>query len=192
MQLTKTINPFTGEVTEQLLNTAEVVSGIDAQGNYLGLVPLGTEFLQVPAPPADINYKWNFTANSWEYFEPLVDAKARAVLDIDSFAGNARLRYITDVPGQSAAYAAKLEQSQAYLANNLVIGSYLQAEASTLDISLQQAAEQIVQKAELWNNTIGPQIESIRRKYKLALDTAATPEQLFQIRNTAMLELAEV
>lgn len=192
MNTFKTINPFTGEVMEQVLNTAEVVSGVDSEGNYLGLVPLGTEFLQVPAPPFVANYKWNFNTNTWEYFEPIADTKARAILDIDSAAGAARLKYITDVPGQAAVYAAKLEQAQAYLADQFVIGDYLKAEAEALDISLQQAAQQIVEKAALWNNTKGPQIEAIRRKHKLALDFANTPEQIFEIRNLALSELAEV
>lgn len=192
MQTTKTVNPFTGEVTEQTLNSSEVVYGVDAEGNYLGEVPLGTEFMRVPCLPNPANYKWNFTTNSWEYTEPLADVKSRTANEIDSSAGAARLRYITDVPGQSAVYAAKLEQSQAYLADNLVVGNYLEAEATTLNISLQLAAQQIVEKADLWNNSIGPQIESIRRKYKLEVSSATTSEQLFELRNLAMLELDQI
>lgn len=192
MNTVKTINPFTNEVIEQVLNTAEVVSGVDFEGNYLGLVPLGTEFLQVPAPPFVANYKWNFNTSTWEYFEPIADTKARAILDIDSAAGAARLKYITDVPGQAAVYAAKLEQAQVYLADQTIIGDYLKAEADATNVSLQQAAQQIIEKATIWNNIKGPQIEAIRRKHKLAIESASTPEQVFEIRNLALSELVQV
>lgn len=192
MQIVKITNPFTGEVSEQLLNTEEVVSGVDAEGNYLGIVTRGTEFLATTAPPAPDNYKWNFTTSSWEYFEPILDIKARVTLEIDSAAGTARLRYITDVPGQAAVYAAKLEQAQAYITDQTIIGGYLKADAEASNTLILETAQQIVDKANLWNNVTGPQIEAIRRKYKLAVDSAATSQQVFEIRNTAISELAQV
>ena len=192
MQLVKTTNPYTGEVIEQLLNTEEVVPGVDSEGRYLGLVTKGTEVLQVPLPPALENYTWNFTSNTWDYLEPINISKSRTLIDIDNAAGTTRLKYITDVPGQAAVYATKLEQAQAYIADQTIIGGYLKADAEASNTSILETAQQIVDKANLWNNVTGPQIEVIRRKYKLAVDSAATSQQVFEIRNIAISELAQV
>lgn len=91
---------------------------------------------------------------------------------IDMTAGEARLRYITDVPGQQAVYIVKLEQARAYLANPAVVPPYLQAEAEARQITVPALAAMVVAIAASWNEVKGPQIEAARIKAKLAIDAA--------------------
>lgn len=190
MQKVKIINPFTGEVTEEFTNIEELVYGVDSAGNFLGLVPKGTEYVVVPGAPSNDRFKWDFVTNSWKYTETLAEIKQQALTDIDAVAGNTRLRYITDVPGQQAVYLIKLEQAKAYLQDVNATVPYIVAEAEVLNVSLAIAAQQIVDRANIWNNVVGPQIEGIRRKNKLAIEAATNAEQVYSIRALNLTELS--
>lgn len=186
------INPFTGEITTSDSNEDEYVYGVDAQGNFLGLVLKGTEFLHIDSPPKDPKFKWDFEKGLWKYYETLEELKAQAVLDIDAAAGSARLKYITDVPGQQAVYLIKLQQAEAYLLDNSVVGPYLEKEAEVLNSSLLEAATQVTATANYWNNVVGPSIEGTRRRNKIALDLATTAEEIFTIKVSSIVELAAI
>lgn len=189
MQQVRIINPFTGDAKEELTNLAELVHAVDSTGTYLGLVTKGTEYAIVPSAPNSNKFKWDFTALAWRYTETLEEVKQQALTDIDSVAGSTRLRYITDVPGQQAVYLVKLEQANQYLADPNSTVPYIQAEADALQTTLQIAAQQIVDRANLWNNIVGPQIEGIRRKNKLAVDAATTIDEVYSIKALNLAEL---
>ena len=189
MQQVRIINPFTGGITEEYTNTSELVNAVDSTGTYLGLVPKGTEYAVVPSAPSNDRFKWDFINLTWKYTETLEEIKQQALVDIDGEAGLARLRYITDVPGQQAVYMIKLEQANQYLQDNTSQVPYIEAEALALQVSLTVAAEQIIYKSNLWNNVVGPQIEGIRRKNKLAIDTATTVDEIYSIKALNVAEL---
>lgn len=190
MQQVRIINPFTGTVTEELTNLAELVHAVDSTGTYIGLVAKGTEYAVVPSGPSSDKFKWDFVSLGWRYTETLEEVKQQAYNDIDAVAGSARLRYITDVPGQQAVYMVKLEQATQYLLDPSSVVPYIQAEADALQTTLQIAAQQIVDRANLWNNIVGPQIEGIRRKNKLAVDVATTVDEVYSIRTLNAAELS--
>ena len=190
--LVKMVNPFTGEVTTSESNEDEYVYGVDAQGEFLGRVLKGTEFLHIDSPPEGPKFKWDFEKGSWKYYETLEELKAQAILDINAAAGTARLRYITDVPGQQAVYLIKLQQAEAYLLDTSIVGAYLEKEAEVLNSSLLEAAIQITATANYWNNIVGPSIEAIRRRTKIAIDTATTAEEIFIIKVSSITELAVI
>ncbi|RZJ85173.1 MAG: hypothetical protein EOO64_01555 [Massilia sp.] len=99
--------------------------------------------------------------------------KWQASADVDQVAGEARLRYITDVPGQQAVYITKLEQARAYVANPAVSQPYIAAEALARGVTAGEVAQLVLDMAELWNDEIGPAIEAARIKAKLAIEAAA-------------------
>lgn len=104
--------------------------------------------------------------------------KLRAHQALDACAGQVRLRYITDVPGQQAVYMTKLQQAQAYLvARELdagaVVPPYLAAEAFATGATALQVATAIISLATVWNEQLGPAIEGARLGAKRAVSDAA-------------------
>lgn len=109
---------------------------------------------------------------------------------IDRAAGEARLKYITDVPGQQAVYLVKLAQSLAYLADSSTVPSYIAAEATARGVSAADVAHMVVATASLWNDDKGPAIEAARIGAKLAIDAAADAEGVVAARDAGLATLA--
>jgi hypothetical protein len=111
----------------------------------------------------------------------LYGQKVLALRAIDQAAGVARLRYITDVPGQQAVYMVKLQEATAYLVahgldDQAPVPPYIAAEAASLGIAPVLVATQVVQLGTLWNEQLGPAIEGARLGGKRAVQDAATVE----------------
>lgn len=113
--------------------------------------------------------------------------KQRAHRALDEQAGQVRLRYITDVPGQQAVYITKLEQARAFLAahalnSGAAVPPYLAAEAGATGETALQVATAITTLATLWNEQLGPAIEGARlgakRSVSAAQDEAAVAAAL--------------
>lgn len=75
----------------------------------------------IPSSPGDWAV-WDWGTHSWTdprdeawFAAQLADAKTSALAQITRLRGQARLAYITDIPGQEAIYIAKLEEARAYL-----------------------------------------------------------------------------
>jgi len=118
-----------------------------------------------------------------------------ALVAVDIAAGEARRRYITDVPGQQAVYITKLAEAQAYLAGildgapTLAAGPYIVAEAAARGITHQQQAELVTGLAEQWIGVLGPAIEAARMGGKLAVEAAETIEAIEAARDAAVAAL---
>lgn len=133
-------------------------------------------------------------------------AKARwqALRDIDRAAGEARLRYITDVPGQQAVYLVKLQEAAAYVAayaaspQAAVAGPYIAAEAAATGTTALAVAEMVVGLGGAWNGVVGPAIEGARMGGKSAVAAAAgatdddTRTAIAQAFGTAIAALAAI
>ena len=184
-----TVNPLTGATRTVDSNDAEQAHGVDASGASLGLVALGSAFAQVPAPPPGPGWLWHFAAQAWQFTPTLDAAIAEAGQAIDSGAGAARLRYITDVPGQQATYLVKAGEAAAFLAGGATPGPYLQAEAEATGQTPRAAAQQIIAVQTYWGAHIGPAIEKARRSGKIAAQAATTLDEVEHARQTALLTL---
>ncbi len=182
-------DPNTGEYSTVISNDSEAVHGVDASGNYLGLVPKGSEFLHVSGPPSKPEHTWDFNKSSWVHILSLEQEKAIALNYLDNIAGSTRLRFITEVPGQQAVYITKLEECKAYLADNNIVGPYLQAEASATGQSLHDTASYVIAVSNYWNSVIGPTIEATRRKAKIDVAAATTIAEVLSIKETAKASL---
>lgn len=167
----------------------------DSEGRYLGLVAPSMSAQVVFGPPPDSGqYLWDSINCRWNRVFSLSELQGIFLAEIDSAAGDARLRYITDVPGQQVTYLRKADQAVAYLAGGCTgtAPPYVAADAQALGVTAEQAARQIVAVSELWDNQVGPGIELARRAGKLAVAAAATVAQAQAARDTALQTLSRI
>lgn len=120
--------------------------------------------------------------------------KVFALRDIDEAAGEARMRYITSVPGQEAVYMVKHQQALAYAAafaldEEATAPPYIAAEATATAQTPIAVAENVIALADLWNGTVGPAIEGARLGGKAAVTAAADDEEVTDARSAALIAL---
>lgn len=149
-------------------------------------------------PPAPSNsemqtWAWNPIPRRWTAAPTLAARKTNALNAIDAAAGAARLRYITDVPGQQATYMLKADQAKAFIALNGLgaIPPFVQAEADATYTTPMRAAQTIAITAALWADQLAPAIEGARRKGKFLVD-AANAAQLDGVTQDALSALAAI
>lgn len=170
-----------------------VVHGIDVQGNYLGLVPVGTPFKEVLGPPPSGEWTWNFSSNTWIRKVSLDSIKDQAVIDIDNQSGLTRVKYITDVPGQAETYLLKADQATKFKAANYqgAVPGLVQSEATACGISAQAAADAIITKQDQWI-ALAASIETIRRLGKENVKNATSPQAVETIRVQVINQLKAI
>ena len=137
------------------------------------------------------HHQINWTTRTWEDARTIQLAVNVGLDEIDRCAGQARLRYITSVPGQAETYAKKEEQARAW-ASAAYWGdppSFIAAEAEALNVTPQSVAEEVIALADFWANVKGPQIEATRRKWKVSLEGAHTPSEVDSMVEAARVEL---
>lgn len=115
---------------------------------------------------------------------------------VDKAAGEARLRYLTNIPAQDATYTAKLGDAQLFAVNGFpeqYIDSYpwLKGEMETYDLTAPEACNNILTMASLWE-TIGVQIEKIRLKAKKAIREATSVREMYTVATAAINQLSEI
>ncbi len=178
MSLIKVIDQITGVITWAESNDASQVHGVDANGDYIGLVPAGSA-TQVPSvPPAGPNWKWQAAKRRWVYVKNLVEAMKDAFQEIDANIGMIRQKYITTVAGQEDTYAMKLEEARAYVLAyatdvNAVVPPFIAAEAEASETTAILAAQDIIAQADAWRAK-AVQIEKARRAGKVHVGKALT------------------
>ena len=170
-----------------------VVHGVDNQGNYLGLVAVGTPFKEVLGPPPSGDWMWDFGGNTWIRKISLDAIKEQAAIDIDNQAGLTRVKYITDVPGQAATYLLKADQATKYKAGNYqgAIPGLVQSEATARGISAQQAADDIIAEQARWV-ALATRVETIRRRGKETMKNATSPQEVETIRLQTINQLKAI
>lgn len=136
-------------------------------------------------PPAGF-VTWDGTV--WQH--DLVRTKAAALAAIDAEAGRARARYITVAPGQEATYILKAQQAAAFKAGGYAgaVPGLVQAEMDATGATAQQAADDILAQEAAWAYKAA-QIESARRRGKVAAGNAAAAAAVEAARTAAIAEL---
>jgi hypothetical protein len=125
--------------------------------------------------------------------DTLDQAKAKAYAIVDTEAGNARLKYITSIPGQDATYLAKANEANKYAANGYDLSTlsqyvWLIAECNALGVATDNTADHDAVKAAVdgiiseqtsWYY-IGSKIEELRRstKIKISNETGTTKSRI--------------
>lgn len=113
----------------------------------------------------------------------LLYAKQLKKDEINTSAGNARKKYITDIPGQESTYQFKLQEAQLYVETQNPIDinfPFLYAEASACKISISDLANSILQIWTMWKQ-IAADIEATRRGAMIEIDTATTVDEVMSI-----------
>ncbi|WP_296592649.1 hypothetical protein [Methylophaga sp.] len=103
----------------------------------------------------------------YESFNPLPLAQTDAINLINQAAGEARIRYTTNSPGQDATYQLKLQDANAFKSAGYpesVIDDYpfINAEANANNTSGEDAADFIISTANQWK-LLAATIEQVRR-----------------------------
>lgn len=150
-----------------------------AHADFTGAVSDDDNFVATPADIPAVRsglYRWDGT--TWVLLiqpTPLAQLRERAYLLVDGAAGQARLRYITSVPGQAETYTRKETQARTWAAAGFTgpAPSFIAAEAAVLGVTPQSVAENVIALADSWENGKGPEIEAARIGGKAAI-TAAT------------------
>lgn len=197
------------EVTTKLVATLLSGAGLDgypepgtgqlaALTDYSGPLPAywtGTEVLPLPPQPSPA-HEWSGQALAWVLNPSLMpgalaEAQGAAQAQVDAAAGQARLRYITDVPGQQATYQRKEQQAREWVESGYSgpAPSFIAAEADALGEQPQQIAQQVITLADFWAYSKGPEIESARIKHKALIRAATTLEAVQTALSAAMVEL---
>lgn len=166
--------------------------------DYAGPLPAywtGTEILPLPPQPSPA-HEWSGDALAWVLNPALLpvavsDAQTSAQTQVDAAAGRARLRYITDVPGQQATYTRKEQQARQWVDSGYSgpPPSFIAAEAQALGETPQHIAQQVITLADYWAYVKGPEIEAARIKWKAAVRAAETLEAVQTALNDAINEL---
>lgn len=121
----------------------------------------------------------------------LADVLAASLSAIDTAAGTARSRYITTVPGQEATYLIKAQQARDYQAAGYAgpVPSLVQAEADATGEAAQLACDRILAEEAAWVAKAA-QIETARRRGKIAAQAAADVAAVEAARDAAIADLA--
>lgn len=135
--------------------------------------------------------RWSNDLMEWVDVTDINASRGVALESVDTMAGQARLRYITSVPGQAETYAKKEQQARAWAAESFAgeAPSFIAAEAQALNVSGQSVALEVIGLAEYWSNIKGPQIEATRRKWKVAIGSAQDVATVDSLVEQARAEL---
>jgi len=120
----------------------------------------------------------------------LDELQAAKNAEIDACAGAARARYITVAPGQEATYILKAQQAAAFKAGGYAgtVPGLVQAEIDATGATAQQAADDILAQEAAWAYKAA-QIESARRRGKVAVGAATDAVGVIAARDAAVAEL---
>lgn len=164
------------------IDTPHQVWGVDREGWPLGLVPAAQAFAVVDRDVGP-GLRLDLQSGEWVRDVPLAElqaqAQAQALEHIDQAAGAARLRYITEVPGQQAVYLSKEAQARQFKAAGYpvdAVPAYVAAEVQAMGegATPQLAADSILVIADRWQGELSPRIERERLKGKWAVQAAGT------------------
>jgi hypothetical protein len=115
---------------------------------------------------------------------------------VDRAAGEARLRYITSIPGQDATYTSKLADAQRYLATSpepetLDAFPWLAGEVHTYGLPPLESAQNIVDISAAWTE-IGVHIEELRLSAKAAIRSSLAIAAMHTVATDAIAALEDV
>lgn len=153
---------------------------VDGALHHIGKKP--SQFHVVAGSPTS----WVFSSEKEN--QAVSNMKLGMLTQVDAAAGRARLRYITDIPGQTQTYRVKEDQARMWEEAGFVgePPSFIKAEAAATGKAPQAVAESVLAAADFWIEDKAPEIEAIRQKWKLIVSQQTEFDAL-----AAIIELAE-
>lgn len=154
----------------------------DDEGRILYAIETGDALpgthIEMPGPaPTDLA-DWRVIEGALVRVVDLVTAQDRARQAVNQARGAARLRYITDIPGQQMVYADKEAQAAAWLADPAPDPAHYPAITAEIGITAPTAhevAQIYLNEAALWRQ-ISAGIEGVAMAAHAAIDAATTAE----------------
>lgn len=126
--------------------------------------------------------------------QSLDDLKLTALDYIDKVAGEARLRFITDVPGQPQTYVMKIQDALDFKANRYGdLASYpmMQAEVDATGRPAEQVCEELLATYAQWKQ-LSAIIERERRSGKIGVGAALDAPTITSERDSALNSLKSI
>lgn len=128
-------------------------------------------------------------------YDPLPVAKKENVNLVNKAAGEARTRYVTDIPFQEGAYQMKEVDVRQYKADgypdDLTMYPHTAAESSATGLSPKDAADAIILQADKWI-LLSCEIERLRRKAIVEINSVVELSQVYQISEDCIKELEAI
>lgn len=120
--------------------------------------------------------------------------KLAMLTQVDAAAGRARLRYITDIPGQTDTYRVKEDQARMWQEAGFMgePPSFIKAEATATGKASQVIAESVLAAADFWIENKAPEIEATRQKWKLIVSQQTKIDDLVAVMELAETELSSL
>jgi hypothetical protein len=115
---------------------------------------------------------------------------------VDTAAGEARLRYLTNIPAQDATYTAKRKDAKRFVDDGYPVESlhrypWVKGDMDAYKTTAIVAVDTILRKAEVWE-AVGVTIETIRLKAKKAIREACSVKEKHIIATAAIRQLSEI
>lgn len=119
------------------------------------------------------------TELAWNAFD-LEAYKNKKQAEVDAAVERERLKMITPGEGQAMVYLLKREEAKTFLADpttDLSLIPHVAKESEKLGLTLTEAAQRIVDQAEIWAN-LSSEIESERQRVKAEIKAATTVDEV--------------
>ena len=152
---------------------------------------------EVHLPPPAPHPSMTFDPVAWQWVPPQSHAAdiAQAVRRINEAAGQTRLRFITDIPGQEMIYKAKLDEARAYLSGpepeSLDAFPLIAAEVGITAPDAFQIAMIWLWMAEIWVQAAA-QIEAIRLQGTAGVQAAQSLDEIARIESRVLTALHSI
>jgi hypothetical protein len=118
-------------------------------------------------------------------YADLVDAKTKALVEVDKFAGIARQKYFDKLPGEESVMREKMDEIKALLQDPSPTPAdypFVNAEAEARGITFAQAAQFLNNQMTQWRDKM-VLIEKKRVQAKVNIDNATTTREVQLIIN---------
>ncbi len=128
-------------------------------------------------------------------FDPLPQARQEAINLVNEAAGNTRIKYVTNVPFQEAAYQMKEADVRRYRADgypaDLTAYPFTASEADATGLTPTQAADAIITQSDQWTG-LSAMIEGLRRKASVEINAATDWQQVSVIAQGYIAQLEAI
>lgn len=175
-------DPQTGQVTATMMGTVDMLESVPAWVE----IPAGVDLANLAAWSVDLETMELVVTD----LEPI---KSTATAAVNEVVGRARLRFITDIPGQEMIYTIKEQQARTYLAadpepTDLSEFRMIATEVAVRGITPYEAAQLILNLSSIWQQ-VGGALEDIRLQAVMDIDAATTAEGIEVIRDGAVIQV---
>ena len=105
--------------------------------------------------------------------------KELALYYIDVAAGEVRSKYLSCFPGQEITYVIKAQQARQFQESNYTgpLPSMISAECRATGSAPVSVTQELIAIANAWEQ-VGAEIEYVRRKGKIEIESSTSPEQV--------------